>query len=265
MSNYFHKLWKQRKSYITSLLLLVVVGFWGLVRNWHGADTASFGIAAGTLLTCVMLFSPVVWVEAKKIKVKNTRPVFVEPKQWQLALLWLATTCVLAVVTIAVLTLAFPGDSLGKILDADGFLSGLIVIAAILTVMFGFITIYMLFIKTRYVRVVEYGTTEWRHLKNENTETAGHTVKQKNKIVKLYGVELERWRIVQGSLIYIVFFILSALGAINHWWRGMLLLLAFCLTTSVAYAYRYRKRVRNKKHLLAVAVVKTVCLPSTAI
>jgi hypothetical protein len=145
MNSYFRKLWRQRKSYITSLLLLVMVGSWGLARNWHGANTASFGIAVGTLLTCVILFGPVVWVGAKKIKVKNTRPVFVEPKQWQLALLWLATSCVLAIVAIVVLTLAFRGDSLDRILDADGFLSGLIVTPAILTVMFGFITIYAIY------------------------------------------------------------------------------------------------------------------------
>jgi hypothetical protein len=87
----------------------------------------------------------------------------------------------------------------------------------------------------------------------------------KNKIVKLYGMKFEWWRICQGGLIYTVLFVLSALDAVNGWRPGILLLLVFCFIAITIYCYRYRKRVRNRKHLLAVAVLKTVCLPATTI
>jgi hypothetical protein len=112
------------------------------------------------------MFGPIILIRAKKLKFKRTRPVFVEPKQWQLLLGWLVYASLLVGAVAAVWSVRPIGNWLDRTLDADGFLSGLTMTPLILIVLFGPFVLYTAYIYLRYEEIVEYRTDEWNRIQS---------------------------------------------------------------------------------------------------
>lgn len=104
----------------------------------------------------LILMLPSIIVQFFDLRVKNPKPVFVEPTQKRMALFifpWLIVTF-FAMAPVAAI--------LGE--DNTGWTLGIWVVVAV----FLPLNIYMVNAYTRYKRVAEYGTNEWKRLRKKS-------------------------------------------------------------------------------------------------
>jgi hypothetical protein len=111
----------------------------------------------GALLAVFILLLPTILVQTFDLKVKNAKPKFIEPEPTKLMFLILPWIVVSA---IAAILLRQPLD----VRNAEEFF-GLLLVSVLIIGVFIPINIYHVYIYTRYKKVVEYNTAEWRRLK----------------------------------------------------------------------------------------------------
>jgi hypothetical protein len=130
-----------------------------MVTDRQHFNSADYGILTSTILFILAAWGPVILIRAGVIKIRNRRPVYYMPKPWKIGLGFLAATLGILGALIACAGLA--GDSFTKMLDADGFMSGIVMMTGILLVISGPAAAFYIFVNVRYKHVVEYGP-EWR-------------------------------------------------------------------------------------------------------
>ena len=162
MLKLFRSLWQTRRPYIIGLAVTLLAIAAKIVSHPANYNYADFGIFAGGGLFMLVAFGPIVFVRARNLKIGKPKAVFVEPSRWKILAIIVAFDVLFLGVIVALLTLV-PGlgDWLSATLEADGFLSGLVMMPIILVVIFGGMVPYLLYIYTRYNRIVEYGSVEW--------------------------------------------------------------------------------------------------------
>lgn len=165
MKNYFKRKWKSKQSYILGFLFLILVWIFNITQNPELPSSSELGFFVGSILALILWLGLIVYIDIKELKVKNPQPIFVEPHYLLIGFFWLLSCAVIAFLGIFATTPI--SDFLLRELAADTLLANFIMSFSIFTILLLPITVYMLFLRMRYKKVVEYGTPEWYALKKK--------------------------------------------------------------------------------------------------
>src|ERR1700683_1938650 len=168
MKPYFKNLWWAKGSLIVLALILLAGEIFRLITSGQGVNSAGVGIVLGGLLYIVVVIGSAAVVKAKDLKVKSPKPVFFFPSQWKLLLLLVVSDGILIGVIWAALGLdASLNNAFNRMVNANGFMSGLVIMPIIMWLASGPLIVYWVVINLTYERLVEYGSAEWRRRQNE--------------------------------------------------------------------------------------------------
>lgn len=155
---------KTIKAALITVIFSVVSLLFGSSVNILAPTNGGLGLLFGFLLTLIIIIAPIYYVTSTSVKVRNPKPLFIEPSPWvSIPLFFIASALLFLVLTII---LAIPPlDSIAAELGKDTFLGNAAMMVILFTSFFGPITLFFVYTRTRYKRVIEYNTTEWKRIK----------------------------------------------------------------------------------------------------
>ena len=125
------------------------------------------GLILGAVIASVMWLLPIAVVRKYDFKIKNPKPVFVEPRLLYMVPLilfsWVSTFLMIELF----ITLTPFSEYINNQIDHNTFIGNLIESVIIFSSVFIPLCIYMIWITMRYKRIVEYGTREWIQRRRE--------------------------------------------------------------------------------------------------
>lgn len=157
---------KTQTTIITGTIFLVWLVFGSSASVLRPAEE-NLGILLGFLLGIFIYAAPIIYVRAKPVKVKNPKPLFVEPPAWIIVLMTFFSMLIsglLFLVFIAILSIP-PFSFVFSDANQDTFLSNVIMAVIVLVSLLGPSCAYIVYIFTHYKRVVEYNTDEWKKIR----------------------------------------------------------------------------------------------------
>ncbi len=126
---------------------------------------ANIGIFLGTVAALIVWILPIALVRRFKLKVNEPRDVFVEPVMWKLVLYSVVGSVVTAVCALIVGGLLH-STHIEVLVETEGIVGAMLTMFAILSVVVAPTTVYMLNAQLRYKRIVQYGSAEWKRIRN---------------------------------------------------------------------------------------------------
>jgi len=166
MKQYLAKIWKTKSFYIISLLWFIGLEILYYLFNWRLPNGSDFGVILGCIIGVVLYAGPIVWVDVKRIKIRNPQPVFIEPPIWKLALGLLISWMLLGTLLGLFITGSLASYVLAQI-EAETFAGNFLLLFGITSIFFIPVGIYTVFIKVRYRRIIEYGTASWKRARKK--------------------------------------------------------------------------------------------------
>jgi len=166
--HYLNKLWRTKSIYIIGLLCLIGFLVLKYLVAWKLPSQSDIGFTSGLVSAVILLLGPIVYVDVKNIKIKKIRPIFVEPPM-KLMVPGILLGWVLSFL-LYILLASFNEQEANFVQtqsDANTLIGNLIMSFIIFASLLTPVTIYMLFIKLRYKKVVEYGSPKWKKIRKE--------------------------------------------------------------------------------------------------
>lgn len=141
-------------------------------------NAEDLGTAAGALLSFAILLGPLFYVKEKNIKVKNPRPVFIEPPAWLTLLLVIPAIIASAIsIVIIFLIIAFavevlvvinPAfDIINQVFKEGTFGFGMLMMTSIMLTFFWPVIMYSIYVMTHYERNIPISSPEWKRARAE--------------------------------------------------------------------------------------------------
>lgn len=130
------------------------------------ASNGTLGSYIGGIFALIVLLGPLFYVVLAKIKVKNVKPLFVEPSIW-VAFPLFAVASFAVFIIYALLLITPPLAFLQNEMENDTFIGVAFVLFMIITTMFGPIIAASIYWHTHFQKIVGYNTPEWRAIRAE--------------------------------------------------------------------------------------------------
>lgn len=166
MQAYTRWLGNKFKSKVLSLLLLFGISFPAIVMG-EGPLPGRVAIGTGVFVALILWIGPLLYIKAKNIKIKAPKPRFVEPRLLILVPLILISWIVTFILLISITGIIGLGDTLDRELENETILGDFYMAFILFSSAFAPISIYMIWITTRYKRIVEYDSAEWYTLREK--------------------------------------------------------------------------------------------------
>lgn len=161
MYKYLLQKWKTKREYILALAGLLLV----LAIKPSMYSSAGTGIFLGAILACILFLGPIVFVDVRQVRVKRPLPRYVEKAPWMILFWYIPSVIVIGVLVVLVLGIVPSfGDYVVQQMDADTFMGGLLMMFFMVSAFLIPVCVQQVFIKTRYKKIIEYGSAEWRRL-----------------------------------------------------------------------------------------------------
>ena len=119
------------------------------------------GLILGAVIASVMWLLPIAVVRKYDFKIKNPKPVFVEPRLLYMVPFILFSWVVTFLAIEFIVALTPFSEYINNQIDHNTFIGNLIESVIIFSSVFIPLCIYMIRITMGYKRIVEYGTREW--------------------------------------------------------------------------------------------------------
>lgn len=145
---------------IISIITLIYVSDVNIFEKPNG----NTGVLLGCLLGIFLLLIPLGYIRLKNIKVKNPKPLFIEPNAVIVTPLYLLSIGVAFFIFILIVSIP-PFNFILDELDKDTFIGTFTMTCVILFSMFGPLIGYAIYIYTHFARIVEYNTPEWKKIR----------------------------------------------------------------------------------------------------
>ncbi len=160
MQAYTRWLGKKFKSIFMSFLLLFGISSLALVVGEEPLP-ARVAIGLGAFTSLVAWIGPLLYIQAKNIKIKSPKPRFIEPRLLILVPLILISWIFTFILLVVINGLIGLGDILERELENETILGYFYMSFFFFSSAFAPLSIYMIWITTRYKKIVEYGSSEW--------------------------------------------------------------------------------------------------------
>ena len=125
------------------------------------------GLILGIIIAGALWLPPIAIVRKYDFKIRNPKPVFVEPRLLYMVPLILFSWVVTFLVIEFIVALTPFSEYINNQIDHNTFVGNLIESVIIFSSVFVPLCVYMIWITVRYQRIVEYGTREWIQRRRE--------------------------------------------------------------------------------------------------
>lgn len=146
------------------LIISIIMLIYSSDVDIFGKANGSTGVLIGCMLSIFLLLVPLGYIRLKNVKVKNPKPIFVEPSGITLVPVSFLITGLMFFIFILIVSIppfSFILDEVNK----DTFIGTFTMTCVILFSLFGHMIGYGIYIHTHYIRVVEYNTPEWKKIR----------------------------------------------------------------------------------------------------
>lgn len=169
MSTHSLKFSHTKVAVASVLVLFLLFQVHKLLVEWRKPDAGGAGFWLGCMLALFAILGSLYYVHLTGMKVKNPRPVFVEPPLWKAAPVILVSMTVSVFAFFILLGIVMVVDPRVEqaIVDANSFIGNAVMAFGLVTSFFAPVIIYSIAIKMRYVKVIEYGTPEWKKIRGK--------------------------------------------------------------------------------------------------
>lgn len=164
MKEYLNYLWKRKRSPLKGLLVLAVTIILGLIASRRLPTETEWAIGIGAALSIFVWLGPIILVSGYGLKIKNPKPTFVEPKLRYLTPLLVVSWVIIFLAIEVIIALTPAAEYINNEVDKDTFRGNFIMSLIIFSSFFIPISLYMIWISTRYKKIVEYGTSDWHSI-----------------------------------------------------------------------------------------------------
>lgn len=163
MNEWLKLKWKTKRGYISLALTTIALGAIGFFTGDEPLKPEDFGIVLGLVANLIVWYGPVVFVDAKNIKIRRPKEKFVEPTQIIIGLYYILGMVVAVIGGLIVLSL-LQLTGVEALMDTEGLVGSAIMAFLLFSVLTMPPAMYMLNAKLRYKRIVEWKTREWKTL-----------------------------------------------------------------------------------------------------
>lgn len=165
------------KPLLKKLLLILLIGLGSFSIAAHtdlqgsSPNSGDFGAWSAIALAMVCLFLPLGYVSIFNVKVKNPQPLLIEPTPWKFFLRSFPYSVLAAVIVIAISLIEFFINNYIHVSSpVANFVGSFTTIFGLFFIVYAPMFVYMVYVKTRYERVVEYRSVEWLEINKSNKE-----------------------------------------------------------------------------------------------
>lgn len=161
----FTKLSSKNQAAVISMTLSVIWLLFGSSVNILSPTNGNLGFLFGSFSALLVLLGPLFYVKVRKIRVKNAKPLLIEPSAWLVAPLSFIATGIFFFFCFVVIAILSPGAV--DAMDNETFLSNAITTFILLLGVTGPMGVYGIYTLTHYKKIIQYGTPEWKKVKAE--------------------------------------------------------------------------------------------------
>lgn len=121
------------------------------------------GVLFGIVVSFIIWFGPIIFVDLKNLKLPNPKEKFVEPIQWKLGIFYVSGILITAFISLIILVVIQLSNN-QFIINTEGLVGSMLTMFLLFSPLLAPITVYMLNAKLRYKEIVEYKSLEWNRL-----------------------------------------------------------------------------------------------------
>lgn len=155
-----------RGPYLLWFGLVLLMGLPSLFLVEAPFFASEVGVLAGALLAVLfIMFIPMGFINITRIKMRRSRPVFVEPRPLFLVIAWVIVELISLLILGGIFNMvSISNRELGVFFSAETYRSNFIISFVGFAIFCFPITLYYIWINVRYRKIIEYGTAAWlRH------------------------------------------------------------------------------------------------------
>lgn len=159
---------KKTYTYIIRISLLLIWLIFGSSVSILSPTNESLGVLFALLSFLFLSLGLVIYIKVRNIKVKNPKPLFVEPSIWIIAPLVFIASGLTFLTLMIIITFSPLNPYIINQIDKGTFIGGFAAIFIFFFSIYAPIITYGIYVKTHYKQVIRYRSTEWKEIKAKN-------------------------------------------------------------------------------------------------